>query len=372
MIGLFNFPLRQQPDGTLVSSGPISAPVLSPSQQVPILPKLSDALGSVMAQVADAEINLIGDSWTYGYYGSSLGAMPLSRSLKSLLPNALNPAIGWQALGSNAANRDPSVWTIGTGWGASAYMGFGIYSGVNATNPAGSLVFAAEDVADTFDVMFVGVSGYGTAQIQATGGSAVPVSLNVSPAQIVIGTCSAASLAAGNSVSITGTGQMIVLACRARNSTKKQLYVNNFGVGTSLTSGWAGGSTGYSSVDALAKTAPCLTIMQLGMNEALNNVAASTYISSLRTAISKNPATGDLILAGPGRANPTANSGNVIARLNEYQPLVKALAAELGVRFVDVADIVGEYSAATFADNYHLKKQGYPKVALAYHRTMFL
>ena len=29
MIGLFNFPLRQQPDGTLVSSGPISAPNLS-------------------------------------------------------------------------------------------------------------------------------------------------------------------------------------------------------------------------------------------------------------------------------------------------------------------------------------------------------
>ena len=28
MIGLFNFPLRQQPDGTIVSSGPISAPNL--------------------------------------------------------------------------------------------------------------------------------------------------------------------------------------------------------------------------------------------------------------------------------------------------------------------------------------------------------
>ena len=372
MIGLFNFPLRQQPDGTLVSSGPISAPVLSPSQQVPILPKLSAALGSVMAQVADAEFNLDGDSTTYGYYGISTAAMPLQETLKGLFPANIPVATGWIPIGSPTSARDARYWSIGAGWNP-AWMGFGMRSGVLATNPANPCVFTGVDYCDTFDVMFAANTGLGTAQIQATGGVAVPVNTGVGPGQLIIGTCSAASLAKGNTVTVTGSGQIIPIAARGRNSTKKQLYINGLGIGQSSAKDWASASSGFASVDALAKTSPCLSVVMLGINDsALAGMTLETFKTNYTNMLATFPATGDLIIAAPIRSNPALGSGAYLALQVQFTSWLKELSTSLGVRFIPVGDIIGDYSAANYADDTHCKMNKYPEIALAYYRTMFL
>ena len=55
MIGLFNFPLRQQPDGTIVSSGPISAPNLqNDAVSIASTAGATNVAASLSTQIADA------------------------------------------------------------------------------------------------------------------------------------------------------------------------------------------------------------------------------------------------------------------------------------------------------------------------------
>ena len=66
MIGLFNFPLRQQPDGTLVSSGPISAPAIKTDALAYVIDASQYTRAEIQAQI-DAFSEYFGIMIPFGY-----------------------------------------------------------------------------------------------------------------------------------------------------------------------------------------------------------------------------------------------------------------------------------------------------------------
>ena len=358
------------PDGSTSFAGPVRAPGFANSSE---LPNLRSGLSAVLSGESDAQINLIGDSWTYGFYGQPGVCLPLGQILKTLLPPALNPVLGWVPLNSSSDLWPTDTWTLSAGWQAAlpATMGFGSGCGKNATNPTGAIVFNPRETCDQIDVMFVCAPGYGSATIQATGGSPVVVDCNKS-VQTFVATCSAAT-AAMNTVSITGTGQIIVLACRARNTAKKQLYINNLGAGGTQISRWDDPPEGYQSVDALAFTAPCLSIVHLGINDGWANSSAEDFRINYETFLDqRNPAGTDYILCAPGNVNPLAVGAlgiPVETSLAQYREIVKNLGRSRNLRVIDVPSIL-PYVESDWSDWSHPKRAKYAAIAVAYSKEI--
>lgn len=332
------------------------------------LERMNAGLAKVFAQTADAEINLDGDSWFYGFYSVAGECMPVVDTFKQLLPSGLNPVKGWIVLNSSSDLWPTDTWTLSPSWAASApaTMGFGSSCGKNATNPVGAIVCNPREVCDQFDVLCVCAPGYGSLTIQATGGASVTFDCNRAVGTYKV-TCSAAALAL-NTVSITGTGQVIPFAVRARNTTKKQLYVNNLGAGGSQMARWDDPPEGYNSVDALAYTNPCLSVVGIGINDAWANWSPAEYRQSYETFLDlRNPQGGDVILCAPGQVNPLAvgDKGLSVSNLlQQYREVVKDLGKARNLQVIDIQEVI-PYATADWADWSHPKREKYPLLAMA-------
>ena len=322
------------------------------------------SLEQVMAGINDAEVNIIGDSTTYGMYGDATYSASVARQLNALLMGKLPVATGWVSLNSNTSNRDAFYWNIGASWNLPMSFGFGNSCGVKATDPANPITFTPDCVADAFDVMLIGATGYGSATLTATGGTPIVVNCNTT-AQIIVATCYASSLSSENAVSITGTGQLIVIAVRARNTQKKQMYINNLGVGGSKASDWGDQAvTGWNSKAAMAKTSPCLSIVAVGINDALNSATATAFSTSL-TGVVANINVGEVVFATPLLTNPSTQAAS-FALLKQYHAKLKTYCNSNSLKLIDIGGMIGPLTSTLSSDGIHPIASIYGVIAGAY------
>lgn len=329
----------------------------------------SMAIGNVMSNTSDAEINFIGDSTTAGLASGVTPYVPLAVRVKTLMPATIPVAIGWVPL--RLADVFANI-VVGAGWtnGAPSNGGFGNNSGIGGNAPAGSIVFTPYDSCDEFDVLLFRNTGYGTVTITGTGGTPV-VQSAAGTLGVIKATCLCSALSASNTLTITGSGSnCYVLAVRARNTTKKQLYFNQLGVGSSRADAWGlrDGSL-VKSQACLAFTSPSVTFIQLGINDARYSVTPESYKASIENILLSSPSS-TVVICPPMKSSASDAGGVTLANELLYVQQARLVASESGAKFLDLQGYFPDHSNADYYDSYHPKPHLYQRVSLAYFKAL--
>jgi lysophospholipase L1-like esterase len=138
-------------------------------------------------------------------------------------------------------------------------------------------------------------SGSGQLTITATGGTPVVQATGGSP--VGVRTINAVALASAttNTVTIAATNQVYVIGIEQFSSTSKNLRVGNAGVYGTNTTQWVT-TDWFGPVAAITAYAPDLTIIMLGINDALTPLAIASYKVNITTLITTAQLSGDVIL----------------------------------------------------------------------------
>lgn len=275
------------------------------------------AAAAVRAGTSDAKILCIGDSTTAGVGLNSAHDQGLPGSYPELLAAVLRggniPAA--LALGIPQPSGGDARWVYGAGWlpfNGSGF-GFGNYSDILSNGAVTATTFTPGVWSDRYDIYYLtNTSGLGSFTGQATGGSGVVQNTVQATAGIDKVTVSASTPAATNVVSITpsSSSPIHIIGVDPWLSTGHQVRVGNAGVGFSTAVQWAavGSGAAWNAVAAIKAYAPNLTIISLGINDALNLVTTANYLTAMNTIITAAKVSGDVVLLAPIPATGAADA----------------------------------------------------------------
>lgn len=334
-----------------------------------LLRKWMKAVVDVRSGAADARLLCVGDSTTTGARSSTDATVPQWRSWPAQLADAMNAHIptarGLATPKSTSSSQTADTrWTLGASWslnpGSIFYVGFGgkgmFYRGSGAT--PSNLVFADSTiVADTFDIYYQLLPSSGSQGVlyaTATGGTQGTANTALAGGNNRIGklTVSAASAGTGNTVTITHDANKTinVVGIEPYLSTTRKVRVGNAGASGSTTTDWVTLYQGllantYGGLDSIKAYAPHLTIIDLGINNAVApDTTAATFSSQLQQIIAAAQVSGDVILKTMLPSN--AASGRV-ALEQQYIAAMRGL----GLPVIDMNKRAGD-GDAYFAAGY--------------------
>lgn len=272
-------------------------------------PTFQAAVTNVIANTGNCRVLIIGDSTSYGVGSAAFQAGNAYQSswphlLAALfnshgIPSQEGLASSYRASGGQGDNR----WTNTGSW---AYMlggsqGFGGSLTTTTGDVGAALTFNQPGlVIDSARGYFAADPVRGACTLQVGTGATVAVNTAVTAAPLVSGIATSGTTPAVNNVVVntTNTSPVALSALELMNSTGSYLYVCNAGIGSSTTTNWVSSdSIDARSSDAFIRAfAPDLTIINLGINDAI--VANSpTIVSRNITTIAHNAAiSGDVLL----------------------------------------------------------------------------
>lgn len=342
----------------------------------PSLPVWTAAAAAVNGGSADARILCVGDSTTIGINATGNINWPceydyVATNLNARVNSRKDAFFGFSTASGNRVTKDTRIVATGAAIGSSATLGGFSCQMATAGN---NIVFTPTETVDTFRV-FWWFNGSVDISIQATGGTAFTATLG-SGTGTQFGTSNlryvdvtAASLTAGNAVTISktgGAGTFQLIGIEARNSTIKQCFVINAGHWGSKSADWAasGGSL-RSPLDVIGR-APSgyfsLVNIKAGINDANSAVSISTYKSNLQTIISAAKAAGSDVTLETD--NPIGNGTDELP----YITALRELAAANSLFFIDsyTSPFVSYTNAnanSWMADTLHPNTAGYAQQA---------
>ncbi len=301
------------------------------------LPYWTAAKAAVLAGTRDAKILLVGDSTQFGDT-----ANPVAKRLAAKLagsPYSLAAVEGGTAMPLAAASVP--YLTAGTGWPIAHAFGFG-NQGWQVTSPAGNLVYANPNVnANRFDVYLIGQPGGGEATMQVNAETPVVEDLDTGYGQIVKVTVEVAAAAATtHTLTISATGLVTVLMIEPYHATTRKIRVANAAVHSSDAATWdnAGGVYSKNMIDEYE---PDVVIVLLGVNDAVNEYSATTFMGHLQSILAAAP-TADKIVVSPA---PDSDP-DIYALIQQYAPRERY---QLNVPFIDMLQHFGTYAEAVTA-----------------------
>jgi lysophospholipase L1-like esterase len=148
---------------------------------------------------------------------------------------------------------------------------------------------------------------------------------------------------------LTETGNVFLLGVEPWNSTVSRVRVANAGVPSTASDQWVGDSP-FGAGESITAYQPDLTIIVLGINDAILTNTLSKYTSQMATVIASAQAAGDVILM-----SPTASQEVGVSAL-ETQYTAYLLGA--GLPILDNYDRLGAWAAVNtigFMDDAHHK-----------------
>jgi lysophospholipase L1-like esterase len=271
------------------------------------------ALSRVRTGEGYATLLCIGDSITQGET-STFGTNPIFRNcwphkLQELLDAYYVPAqIGLCSGGYGTPGPDLR-FTLGSGWSwAAANIGFSKYSIQSAGGAAGTMTYAPGYLCDKADIYFkVHNSNQGNSSVTVDGGAPTALTGFGTPSRVEVVNVDLGGLAdthvltfAGATI-VDGLGLFDIIGIDAYDSTTPCVRVGLLGRSGASTEEWGFGGypgAGFQSLDAIAKAAPDLTIINLGVNDAAVPVSLATYIANMAAVIDVCQLTGDVLLTG--------------------------------------------------------------------------
>jgi lysophospholipase L1-like esterase len=327
------------------------------------------ARASVLNGTADAKILCGGDSTTEGQGSSSMGTVPANNAYPARLASLFNAAGVPAANGlgiplTSYGSSNDTRWTVGTGW-ASTTFGFAAGAAFEYTSGGGNLVFSpgGSQATNLYDVYYLTNGGLGTLYAVATGGTTVTVGTG-SGGGIGKLTCTAATAATTNAVTLSGSGTVFVVGVEQYNSAVPRIRLANAGVGGSDSNQWNYNKDGtFGSASYIPVYAPNLFIYSIGINDSygLNSggvpTSVSTYTSNVQAMITAAKSAGSDVLLS---TMPPSNSSALITYQKQYVSALIGLAQSNNVGLVDFfGRLGGAWQSSIMYDEWHPINIGY-------------
>jgi hypothetical protein len=344
------------------------------------LSKFRRALARVRSGTGFGDLFCVGDSTTEGNYATAFDTNYPSILTKLLNGYVIPTAQTWAFPHNDAATgaTDPRV-TFGSNW--STHNGTYFQDWTNISGTSDTLTYApcgtneGPASVDTFVIYYIqNTGGYGTFALNIDGGSTLST-VNCSGALQVKSVTVTAGSAGTHVLNIVGpssSGYLAILGINAYSSTSPILRVANVGIGASQSVFWASQTNPYNYGLWATNFTPDLSIIDLGINDSWNSVAAATYKTNMQTVITEGLVSGDVILktmvpSGGGGGYPQAPVFEPL-----YQPQIWSLAQTNSLGLIDVysrwtsytvSNALGYFAAS--GSQLHPNSLGYADVAEA-------
>lgn len=372
--------------------------LLRPSTLAPYaLRKWQRAVARVRAGKANAVIACVGDSTTAGQYADGSNAWTNSKALS--WPTALADILSDAGIATCLANVtsdnsslahsgtvpgfDPRC-AFGASWGAGAAAatagGQMIYSISGALGSGADETFAFTPGVsfDTVEIHWYRSASVGTFTVDcggvvlttcassgATGGTTTPGTVNFVNKTTVTKTAGADPI----NIIRTATGTVAIVGVVAYLSTTKSVQVLNLGwSGARVSSAfWSGSAADYSPLNTLTDYAADLTIINLGINDAIIGVTQSSFATDYTRIVNAALTTGDVLLCYPTWVDTTiATAFNQAA----IYAAITSVATDLSLPVLDLQSRWGSYTIASglgyiHTDKTHPLQIGYQDMANA-------
>jgi len=363
--------------GVVKVSGPANGAyikALSPLSPINI------AVAKALAGIADASINVIGDSTTLGARsGAGLSdlrkhsiAVRMAESMQAALAVPVNHASFFGDSGVSTAylTFDPRFSAMGNGWSQSTFMSAGGRMWRCTAASTGKLTFAPGIEWDTVDIYFYGGSGYGSATLDVGGAIVTTLDFSATPATINKLTAGPAegftlanqTLNIGRAAAVAK--ELFIVGAEFRNSTKPAVNVRLIAAGGTASSYWSGKASAYAPGSALKTVAADLNIINLGINDWLAQVTSDAFIANMSVIRSEllvgKPTAQFLLIKQPAMNDPDVDQARITDAIDR-------LAADWQCPVLDLRDLWpktwAESSAAgVMADEHHPNAQGYADI----------
>jgi len=369
---------------TTSSGGVADLPLGNGQLSVKITPRLSAwsvALSKVIAGIAPATINCIGDSTTMGAR-SGPGAtdlrvnswpVRLAEALNAWRPGLASHAsfFGDQGAGQSIQSADPRIGALPSGWfhETQSYVSFGGKMWRCGSSSTGKLSFTPGVQWDEVDIYYYGGSGYGTMTLDV-GGAVLATRALTTPGinKLTIGTSDGLTLAnqtlyVGRDASVVK--EFFIVGFECRNSSAPAVNVRMLGVGGSTSAYWADKTSAYSTGYGHKAAAADLTIFNLGINDWIQQKTAAEFIPSMNAIradiLSVKPAAEFMLIKQPAMDDPIADQLVILGAIDE-------LAKQWGCGVLDMRQPWPDTWAAcnamgVMADVHHPNKVGYIDIA---------
>lgn len=351
-----------------------------------LLPHFRAKLGATKAPVPGTQSNTrilcIGDSITEGAYSDSAAWSSGSNWPALAWPNQL--AKMFQASGVNASGNcfsgysstSPAIPDQRISSTMLQSMAFSLGGNFFYATSSQTFSFTPTAPVDTFVVWYITTTSAATfaydinsvfqgTQSQTASNNLTSLTISA-PLGINTLTLSKAS----------GTGDVYFVGIDSYNSQQSNVLINNAGWNGATTTDWVNDvDPPYSTLPAIGKYAPDLSIIMLGINDMLpvsGPIAVATTIANLQTIIIEAQASGDVVLA---TYPPAVVASTVpLATQQTYISAIQALATTNNIPLVDIfsrwvsyeySNPLGLYWTGTYPANLHPVGQGHADIAQA-------
>lgn len=331
--------------------------VYAPGETFSTLKKWLGAVSNVRAGKGHAKLLFVGDSTTVGIGTTADQAFPMQvqARLGLSLPTS-------QGLYTAATANGSAFWNLGA-WNQVFGPGSGaIYA--EPTQTASYAIYRPNIEADTIDVYWYKAVGKGTLVVNIDEVDQTPINTNSTDGE---GgwkkTTYKVSVGSQHQVAFkTPTDAPVhVLGADFYVENRKTVRVANWGSSGTTAGNWV--SFPY-SLDGILGYAPDLTVITLGINDALNNIPFESWKADTGLIIDAALASGSVLLSSVIPSTQFQRPGGY-ANEAAYREAAVSLAAEKGIPFFDLFEAYGEQTDTLAPDGVHPTAQGYAKVGQA-------
>lgn len=371
----------------LGQSGPNSIPGVYNYSPL-TLPNYRAALAKMRAGLQNVTVALIGDSTTAGAgAGSGGGVYQLNGARAKSLPSYLASLMTSAGVAAEAEtffgeagvtfatpynSYDPRL-VLGTGWGTSgATLGLG-GSFFNTSATTAALSFTPTTAVDTFDIYYARNSGLATFTVNVDGGSTLATVNGAGAATLLKQTVTATLGTHTLNIQNSTAGITYINGVHAYSSAAKKVALLNMGRTGWKTADWLDASSGWSPFNALPLVAADLTVINLGINDAINAVPLATYEANLRALATQaaRSGAGDVLVVVPFPVDVTQAS---LATQQSYWAAASrlkdvAVVLDLGFRYGS-REAMATHGLTNGSDTLHPNASGYTDAASPLLRLM--
>lgn len=287
----------------------------------------------------------------------------------------------YQAASGGATSID-SRFTIGAGW-VTDVNGFGVGTYALGNNAdASALDFATTTPCTGFTVTYITNPTFANFSYAIDGGATtnVDASLSTGSAVLTISGLSYATHTLTIKLVINGTKRVIISNIRQDDSYRPAggVYVTSAGINGSVTGNWDenNGHGGTSLPLAFTRTAPDLTVIQLGVNDAVNAVSTSTFYTNYKAIVTYAKTAGsDVVIMIPHPPDPTYTN---LSTWQNYVAKLYQIAKESDCSVIDMQQrwpaysvgSISPYSYYASGDQIHASDKGYWDIATATYQFL--
>jgi lysophospholipase L1-like esterase len=338
------------------------------------LPKFAAAKAQTEAGFLKTDVALIGDSLTLGVFSNGqnfIDCAPLStqKMIADILDGQWNSSYGTPTNLATFPLYDRR-WSLGPEWSVGGLVSLGNQTiDCDAATNLGSAMctFTPTSPVDKIDIMYLTNPAYGQMTVgrvdEPIGGT-----INQTAALSLVNTTITLPGAPSDKpirFIHTVTGALHIIGVSAYNSKSPGLNILRVGRGGGTSAHYADVSNIWTAQNCLKAIAPKLSIIAIGVNDAMAGTAPATFNTNLQSLITAMQISGDVVLC---TQPPISTSAASLTNQNNIANEIRTLATSNNLVLIDLYNYQVSYDHSRargfmYTDGIHQYTKGYKNIA---------